>query len=142
MHNKRSMEHMVELLSKGGCSVYVAPSGGRDRTNIRGEVEVAPFDPQSIEMFYLMAKKAKCLTHFFPLALSTHHLLPPPETLESELGESRITRGGAIHLSFGKELNMEDFPESKAITDKKEKRRVRAEYICKNVKEMYDQFPK
>jgi len=78
MHNKRTMERMVELLSEGGHAIYVAPSGGRDRANTDGIIEVTPFDPQSVEMFYLMAQKAKSNTHFFPLALSTYHLLPPP----------------------------------------------------------------
>jgi glycerol-3-phosphate O-acyltransferase len=43
---------------------YVAPSGGRDRPNQEGIVEVAPFDPQSIEMFNLMAKKSTRPTFF------------------------------------------------------------------------------
>ncbi len=56
LHNKRTMELMSELLSEGGKAIYVAPSGGRDRPNADGVVEIAPFDPQSIEMFYLMAR--------------------------------------------------------------------------------------
>ena len=133
---------MVGLLSEGGRAIYVAPSGGRDRANSAGVVEVAPFDPQSIEMFYLMAQQAERPTHFFHLALSTYHLLPPPETRESELGESRFTRGGAIHLSFGERVDMENFPRSKGISDKREKRRIRAEYLWSCVKKDYEQLPK
>ena len=142
IHNKRTMERMVELLSEGGHAIYVAPSGGRDRTNAEGIVELAPFDPQSIEMFYLMAKKAKKPTHFFPLALSTYHLLPPSETIETELGESRITRGGAIHLAFGNAVDMELFPGSEKAKDKKDKKRLRAEYLWNCVKKDYETFPK
>jgi len=141
MHNKRTMERMVSLLSEGGHAIYAAPSGGRDRANADGMVEVAPFDPQSLEMFYLMSKKAERPTHFFPLALSTYHLLPPPETTETELGESRITRGGAIHLSFGSTIDMENIPGSEGVADKKEKRRIRAEYLWNSVKKDYERFP-
>ncbi|MBX9744085.1 MAG: 1-acyl-sn-glycerol-3-phosphate acyltransferase, partial [Chlamydiales bacterium] len=58
LHNKNTMELMSRLLQEGGKVIYVAPSGGRDRKNAQGMIEVAPFDPQSIEMFYLMAKKS------------------------------------------------------------------------------------
>jgi len=58
------MELMSELLSEGGKAIYVAPSGGRDRPNAQGVVEIAPYDPQSIEMFYLMTQRAGHLTHF------------------------------------------------------------------------------
>lgn len=142
IYNKRTMERMVALLNEGGHAIYVAPSGGRDRANEQGEVEVTPFDPQSIEMFYLMAQKGKSPTHFFPLALSTYHLLPPPATIEVELGETRLTRGGAIHIHFGQEVSMESFPGSEKATDKREKRRIRAHYFWNSVKEAYDQFPK
>jgi|JI10StandDraft_1071094.scaffolds.fasta_scaffold03989_18 glycerol-3-phosphate O-acyltransferase len=142
MYNKRTMERMVNLLSEGGHAIYVAPSGGRDRANSEGIVEVAPFDPQSIEMFYLMAQKAGSSTHFFPLTLSTYHLLPPPETTALELGETRITRGGAIHMHFGKEVDMENFPGAQKATDKKDKRRIRAEYLWNLVNEKYEKFPK
>jgi len=141
MHNKRTMDRMVELLSEGGHAIYVAPSGGRDRANQDGQVEMAPFDPQSLEMFYLMSQKAKAPTHFFSLALSTYHLLPPPETTEVELGESRITRGGAIHLHFGKEIDMENFPGAENAKDKKDLRKIRAEYLWSSVHDKYEKFP-
>jgi len=140
LHNKKTMELMSALLSEGGKCIYVAPSGGRDRPNAEGVVEVALFDPQSIEMFYLMAKKAEKKTHFYPLALSTYHLLPPPETIQKELGEARFAEGGAIHLAFGKKIAMEHFPGSE-VKDKHERRKMRALYIWNLVKEDYARFP-
>ena len=88
LHNKRTMELMSQLLSEGGKAIYVAPSGGRDRPNANGIVEIAPFDPQSIEMFYLMAQRAGHPTHFYPMALKTFELLPPPQSIQVELGRS------------------------------------------------------
>jgi glycerol-3-phosphate O-acyltransferase len=106
-HNRRTMERMAELLSEGGECIYAAPSGGRDRANREGRVEVAPFDAPSVEMYYLMARRASRPSHFYPMALGTYDFLPPPETIQVELGEARrITRTG-IHLSVGAEVDME-----------------------------------
>ena len=144
MHNKRTMQHMVTLLSQGGHAIYVAPSGGRDRANVNGIVEVAPFDPHSIEMLYLMTQKTQTPTHFFPLALFTHHLLPPPPSADiaTELGERRITNRGAIHLSFGNLIEMENFPRIKEATDKRKIRKVRANYLWDLVQKLYKEIPK
>lgn len=139
MHNKRTMELMSQLLSEGGKAIYVAPSGGRDRPNADGIVEVAPYDPQSIEMFYLMAQRAGHPTHFYPLALKTYELLPPPQTIQVELGEARITKRADIHLAFGPKIDMENFPGSDS-KDKHARRSARAEYICNLVKKDYQNF--
>jgi glycerol-3-phosphate O-acyltransferase len=112
LHNKNTMERMSRLLAEGGKIIYVAPSGGRDRRNQDGVVEVAPFDPQSIEMFYLMARKSGTLAHFYPLTLATYELLPPPDTIQRELGEQRFACFTPIHLSFSNEFDMEHFPGS------------------------------
>jgi glycerol-3-phosphate O-acyltransferase len=137
LHNKRTMELMSTLLSEGGKCIYVAPSGGRDRPNGEGIVEVAPFDPQAVEMLYLMSKKAKRPTFFYPLALNTYALLPPPQEIRRELGEARTTQKGAIHIAFGPRVDMEHFPgcEDK---DKHAKRKARANYIWNLVKEDYE----
>lgn len=137
LHNKRTMELMSELLSEGGKCIYVAPSGGRDRPNEQGVVEVASFDPQSIEMFYLMARKAQRPTSFYTLALHTYHILPPPQIIQVELGESRLTQGGAISLAFGPKIAMEQFPGNDAI-DKHERRKNRADSIWRQVVKDYN----
>jgi glycerol-3-phosphate O-acyltransferase len=141
LHNKRTMQLMSELLSEGGKCIYVAPSGGRDRRNEQGIVEVAPFDPQSIEMFYLMAQKAEKPTLFYPLALLTYDMLPPPEMIQIELGEVRHAKRCGIHLSFGKQIDMEKFPGCE-LKDKHERRRMRAEYICNLVRTDYKKMQK
>ena len=135
-HNKRTMDLMRKLLQEGGKCIYVAPSGGRDRLNTKGEVEIAAFDEKSIEMFYLMAKRARTTTHFHPLALFTYHLLPPPQTIQVELGESRTATRGGIHLAFGKEIPMDQLPLLSDLT-KRELRKARAHYIWNLVKQDY-----
>lgn len=145
LHNQRTMKKTAQLLAEGGKCIYVAPSGGRDRPNQEGKVEVAPFDPDSIEMFWLMAQQAKHLsnrkTHFYPLALSTYDMLPPPHSTDSEIGERRHARSTPIHLAFGEEIDMENFPGSEGH-DKKSKRKTRADYIWNIVREDYYSFPK
>lgn len=136
-HNQQAIRKMRELLSEGGKCIYVAPSGGRDRPNEKGEIEIAPFDPQSIEMFLLTAKHSSKPTHFYPLALSTFNLLPPPDRIKSQLGESRLTQSTPIHLAFGSPIETESFPGSD-ITDKKERRIHRANHIYNLVKNLYE----
>ncbi len=136
LHNKRTMARMAELLSEGGKCIYVAPSGGRDRPNEEGVVEVASFDPSSIEMLYLMAKKAQKPTFFYTLALNTYSLLPPPETIQIELGEVRRTSRGGIKLRFGPKIDMEHY-EGHDLPDKHARRTKRAEQIWKKVVDDY-----
>lgn len=140
LHNRRTMELMSELLSEGGKAIYVAPSGGRDRPNADGIVEVAPFDPQSVEMFYLMAQRAGHPTHFYPMALKTFELLPPPQSIQMELGEARTTKRAGIHLAIGPKIDMEAFP-GNTSQDKHARRSARAEYICNLVRGAYAKFP-
>jgi len=137
LHNKNTMELMCRLLHEGGKIIYVAPSGGRDRRNSQGIVEVAPFDPQSIEMFYLMARKAKTKTHFYPFSLATYDLLPPPETVQKELGEVRSAKRCPIHLAFAPPFDMEKFPGSDH-NDKIARRQNRADAIWNIVRINYE----
>jgi glycerol-3-phosphate O-acyltransferase len=138
-HNKQTMELMRALLKEGGQSIYVAPSGGRDRPNAEGVIEVAPFDPQSIEMFYLMAQKSGKETYFYPMALATYDMLPPPEAVQTELGESRVTKRGAIHLAIGPKIDMEQFP-GDSNPDKRLWRKARADYIWSQVCKDYQRL--
>lgn len=139
LHNKKSMSLMSSLLQEGGKCIYVAPSGGRDRRNDKGEIEIAPFDPKSVEMFYLMAKKSKTPTFFYPMALGTYYLLPPPDKIKVELGEERVLSRVAIHMAIGPQIDMEHFPNSDN-PDKDVRRKSRSDYIWKLVQNDYRLF--
>lgn len=139
IHNKKVMSLMSALLTEGSKAIYVAPSGGRDRKDEHGKIQIASFDSQSLEMFYLMCKKAKTPTHFFPLTLATYDILPPPEKIQIEMGEKRIANRGSIFISFSDELDMETFPGSSE--ENKVKRRInRAHYIHNIVKKEYEKI--
>lgn len=127
-HNQRTMKKMGHLLNEGGKCIYVAPSGGRDRQGVNENVEVAKFDPQSIEMFWLVAQHAEKKTHFHHLALATYNLLPPPNSIEKALGERRVAHCTPIHLHFGGPIDMDHYP-GNDHPDKKQRRENRAEYI-------------
>ncbi len=139
LHNKNTMQLMSHLLQEGGKMIYVAPSGGRDRRNAQGVVEVAPFDPQSIEMFYLMARKAKTPTHFYPFSLCTYDLLPPPETVQKELGERRVAKRCAIQIAFLSEFDMEKFPGSEE-NEKTLRRKWRSDALWSLVNGQYQRM--
>lgn len=135
-HNVRTMQRMAELLKEGGKCIYVAPSGGRDRPNEKGEFPVAELDPDSIELFYLMARKSKVTCHFHTLALLTHEILPPPNDVEIELGEERSTSYSGIYAFFGKAIDMELFA-GKKILNKVEKRELRAKHVWSQINQHY-----
>ncbi len=139
-HNAKTISEISSHLNLGSKCIYIAPSGGRDRKGSSGEIEVAPFDPQSVELMYLIGKKSKKLTHFYPLSLSTHDILPPPEGLQINLGEMRLTKEAPIHAHFGKKIDMENFPLSDT-TSKKKRKDERTQYIYKAVCDMYAEFP-
>lgn len=134
-HNQKTMELMCNLLKKGKQCIYVAPSGGRDRLNSVGEMELAPFDPKSIEMFHLMARKARTTTLFYPMALSTYHILPPPETIQIELGERRQAKKGAVAIYVGPQLS---YSQIKDCNDKKMERNSRSIYAWEQVRKGYE----
>lgn len=141
IHNKKAMSLMSSLLSEGSKAIYVAPSGGRDRKNEKGQIQIAPFDPQSLEMLYLMCKKAKTPTHFFPLTLATYNIMPPPEKIQIEMGEKRIVNRDSIFISFSEELDMERFLGSDE-KNKTKRRKNRAEYIHNIVKREFEKITK
>ncbi len=136
-HNAKVMKKLEDLLSEGGKCIYVAPSGGRDRQDAKGTIEVASFDPQSIEMFYLISQKAKRPSHFHTLALKTFALLPPPKEILKDIGEVRTTEFSPAFLFYGDEIDMEKIAANDTIQDKKERRAIRAEHIYNQVLEQY-----
>lgn len=141
-HNMMAMKKLSELLSEGGKCIYIAPSGGRDRMNQQNVVEVAPFDTQSVEMFYLLARKSSRPTHFHTLALSTYRLLPPPDQVLTNIGESRYTSFSPVHLFFGPKLDMPHLGNCHLLQDKQQQREARTNAAWQQVRDHYSSFPK
>ena len=103
------MKQMQKLFTDGGKVIWVAPSGGRDRSDANDNFEVAPFDAKSVEMFRLMADKAGRTTHFYPLSMLTHPICPPPKAVGGAVGEERTVKWSPAGLHFGDEVDLEAF---------------------------------
>jgi glycerol-3-phosphate O-acyltransferase len=103
--NLLAMGGMLKQLKEGGCTLWVAPSGGRDRRNVEtGEVPIADFDSKTLDMFRLMGNKSKVKTHYYPLAMVTYDLCPPPDYIEAGVGEQRNVRFVPVGIACGAEV--------------------------------------
>jgi glycerol-3-phosphate O-acyltransferase len=147
-HNAKTMTAMLRLFKGGGKCIWVAPSGGRDRPNSDGVYTPAQFDPKSVEMFRLMsAKAADKTTHFYPVAMMTHRLFPPPKTLTpGALGEPRRAIRGSVNIAIGEPIDfdevtragclVDDFPPG-CVEDREDAAQVAAEYAHLQVSQLY-----
>lgn len=131
--NKKTVSEMQRLMKEGGHIFWVAPSGGRDRR--RPETDrfgPAKFDQASVGLFLLLAQKAGRgggpKTHFFPLAMWTHRLVPPPEDAKAGVGEARSAARAPVGLAFGEAMDAEQLGGRKKFPPAVEKR----------VNELYD----
>lgn len=103
--NLSAMGGMLNKLKKGGTMLWVAPSGGRDRRDLEsGKTPIAPFDSKTIDMFRLMGNKSKKPTHYYPLAMVSYELCPPPDFIEAGVGELRNFRFTPVGIKVGEEL--------------------------------------
>jgi len=122
-HNQRTMKTLGMQLAKGGTCMWFAPSGGRDRRSTEtGKVEPAPFDPNSVEMVRLVAEGAgaKEKTHYYTMAMATHNIFPPPQTVGGAFGEERRVQYTHLGIAIGDEIIDEPVeglskPEMKAL---------------------------
>jgi len=109
--NQDTVGAMQRLMKEGGHTFWVAPSGGRDRKRTdTDKFAPAKFDQQSVGLFVLLAQKAAkggAKTHFFPLAMWTHRLVPPPDDTVSKVGEARSAARASVGLNFGSEIDLE-----------------------------------
>ena len=76
---------------QGGKLLWIAPSGGRDRPNEEGTWLPAPFDAASVDLMRYLIASSKRPGHLFPLAMHSGEMMPPPLTVESAIGERRLT---------------------------------------------------
>jgi glycerol-3-phosphate O-acyltransferase len=103
--NLMAMNGMLKLLKKGGTSIWVAPSGGRDRREIGVDrVPLAPFDQKTIDMFRLMGNKSKVPTHYYAVSMISYDLCPPPDFIEAGVGEQRNVRYVPVGIAVSDEL--------------------------------------
>ncbi len=137
MHNLKTIKQMKELLNGGGACIYVALGGGRDRPDAQGNVQLTSFDPSSVGLFTLLSQTAKKPTHIFPLAISSFNILPPPVSIQKELGERRWTQGGKLRVAIGERFDYSHFLE---IEDKESMHLELTHGLFARLQELYKPF--
>jgi glycerol-3-phosphate O-acyltransferase len=140
-HNSSAMVTLKHILDLGGKCIYIAPSGGRDRKDADGNLYPAAFDPKSIELMRLVGSKSKGKTHYFPLALYTYPVMPPPEKIKKEIGEQRKMCHSAVHINFGEEIAMFS-PSKEDKEDKDTFRETQSKNIHAIVTKLYEKITK
>jgi glycerol-3-phosphate O-acyltransferase len=140
-HNSSAMVTLKHILDGGGKCIYIAPSGGRDRKDQNGNLYPAYFDPKSIELMRIVGSKSKAKTHFFPLALHTYDVMPPPEKIKKEIGEQRKMCHSPVHIYFGEEISMLS-PSIKDKADKDTFMDTQSQNIYQIVTKLYEKMIK
>eukprot|EP00178_Gracilaria_changii_P019697 TRINITY_DN570_c0_g1_i1.p1 TRINITY_DN570_c0_g1~~TRINITY_DN570_c0_g1_i1.p1 ORF type:complete len:490 (-),score=51.87 TRINITY_DN570_c0_g1_i1:7032-8501(-) len=140
-HNRRTIGETQRLFRKGGQALWFAPSGGRDRRSKEtGSVEISPFDEGAVATMRFTAEKSGTPCHFYPMALWTYDMLPPPSSVGgADLGEERVVKYTPMRMYFGKEIEWsQSVPAS--IKEKHEKRKAQCIYVESLVLDGYRQI--
>merc|ERR1712232_834820 len=61
------------------------------------------FDSKTIDMFRLMGNKSKKPMHYYPMAMVSYDLCPPPDYVEAGVGEQRNVRYVPVGIGVGEE---------------------------------------
>ncbi|GAB4815594.1 hypothetical protein N2152v2_002640, partial [Parachlorella kessleri] len=107
--NRRTLKAMQTELKAGGKLLWIAPSGGRDRSKDpqTGEFLPDPFDPAVVELMRALITKSPKPGHLYPLAMYSYKIMPPPASLEKTVGERRVTNHAAVGVSVCSPLDIE-----------------------------------
>ncbi|MBF5050463.1 Glycerol-3-phosphate acyltransferase, chloroplastic [Candidatus Clavichlamydia salmonicola] len=148
IHNQRAIKTLRNLLQDGSKLLFVAPAGGRDRIDpITKKMSVSEFDPTSIEMFRLLGNDCCKKIHFYPVALLTFNILPPPMEIRTAIGEPRFLEKDGIWLACGSEeemlLDRLKHPRgSLSNTERNKLRQEQAKILQQRVVELYQEIYK
>ena len=96
------------------------------------------FDPSSVEMVRMVAggAGAKDKTHYYPMAMATHNIFPPPQSVGGKFGEERRVSYTALAIAVGDEL-MAESEEGLSKPEIKELRIKRAQAAYDSMMEGY-----
>ncbi|PXF47528.1 Glycerol-3-phosphate acyltransferase, chloroplastic [Gracilariopsis chorda] len=141
MHNRRTISETQKLFKEGGQALWFAPSGGRDRRSEEmGSVQISSFDEGAVDMMKFTAMKSGKPFHFYPMALWTYDMLPPPTNVGgAKVGEERVAKYTPMHMYIGKEIDWSSAVPPD-VTDKIGRRRAQCKYIEDIVIEGYRQI--
>ncbi|KAL6782215.1 GPAT1 [Auxenochlorella protothecoides x Auxenochlorella symbiontica] len=118
--NRRTLKDMQAALNRGGQLLWIAPSGGRDRTISPENGETVPdaFDPAAVELMRALTTRAKPVGHLYPFAMYSYKVMPPPTSIEKTIGEQRVVNHAGVGISVGPELDVDSLLAAVPADDK------------------------
>lgn len=126
--NRKTLVAMGRALNKGGCLIWIAPSGGRDRP--KGEAgdqyTPDPFDPTAVELMRNLSQRAKQPGHLIPMAMFSWPVMPPPRTVDKAIGERRMTNYSPVGISLCEELDVQAILKDAPADDKEKQQKILA----------------
>ena len=138
--NLSTIKEMQRLLNRGGMLIWIAPAGGRDRRKADGTLAPDRFDPQAIDMMRKLGTKASAAkTHFYPLAMATYDIMPPPATSEKSIGEERVVNYTGVGLSLGEAIDVSsNGPWNQSTNESTDEATALANFVLAKVTEEYN----
>lgn len=142
--NLTTIKEMQKKLKEGSFLIWIAPAGGRDRRQDDGTLKPDKFDPQAIEMMKkLGTRDSSAKTHFYPLAMATYDIMPPPSKSEKNIGEKRVVNYTGVGLSLGAEIDVSSSGEwTRFNQEDLDPSTVLSEYIWDQVNKEYNEISK
>jgi len=135
--NRRTLKAMQVALNEGGKLLWIAPSGGRDRSIDAATGENIPdaFDPSAVELMRALVTKAKPQGHLYPFAMYSYRVMPPPKTVEKSIGEQRLVFHSPVGIALCQELDVDALLEG--VEDKEARQQKLADAAFEAVMEEY-----
>ncbi|KAJ9513940.1 hypothetical protein QJQ45_021048, partial [Haematococcus lacustris] len=124
--NRKTLVAMARQLNKGGCLIWIAPSGGRDRPKDNDQYTPDPFDPAAVELMRSLGARAKRRTRLYPMAMFSWPVMPPPRTVDKAIGERRMTNYTPVGISVCEELVPDVAVAGVAVEDKEAQQKALA----------------
>jgi len=105
--NRRSVLELGKLFKQGGAIVWVAPHGGRDRTDASGQLAPGAWDAAAVMLLKRMMDSSPNPGHVYPMAMATAEIMPPPsgEDEEKPWGMGSVFKYHGVGISIGAELH-------------------------------------
>lgn len=123
--NRRTLKAMQGALKEGGKLLWIAPSGGRDRSvDPTGENVPDPFDPSAVELMRALLTKSKPEGHIYPFAMYSYKIMPPPKEVRKTIGEERLVFHASVGISLCEELDLDEV--LSGIDDKEQRQQTLA----------------
>lgn len=93
-------------------------------------------------MFRILTKASERPVHFYPLALKTYDILPPPPTIENTIGEYRAIFYAPIRFKFGEEIFLDELCSEEELKnyDKHSQRVLRSNKAFAILSQLYEEL--